>query len=125
MDATFIKASVTLGAVGAWASLSPPCKELQCDLIATVEFHESRYVLMLIRANLSHFGSFEDRRMDNVRLQEQLEDIDTLLHDLVEVTNALQDLSSLPIERVMSVNADIASLKVMRASLARQIYNHH
>jgi hypothetical protein len=63
--------------------------------------------------------------MDDAHLQEQLRDIDTLLYGLVEVTNALQDLHSLPLERMMSVSADIASLKVMRASLARQIYNHH
>jgi hypothetical protein len=63
--------------------------------------------------------------MDDAHLQEQLEDIDTLLHGLVEITNVLQDLDSLPIERVMSVNADLASLKVRRASLARQIYNRH
>jgi hypothetical protein len=63
--------------------------------------------------------------MDDAHLQEQLEDIDTLLHGLVEITNAFQNLDSLPIERVTSVNMDIASLKAMRASLARQIYNHH
>jgi hypothetical protein len=63
--------------------------------------------------------------MDDAHLQEQLEDIDTLLHGLVEITNSLQDLDDLPTERVMSVNADIASLKVIRASLARQIYNQH
>ena len=63
--------------------------------------------------------------MDDAHLQEQLDDIDNLLHGLVEITNVLQDLDSLSIERIMSVNADIASLKVKRASLARQIYNHH
>lgn len=61
--------------------------------------------------------------MDDAHLQEQLQD-DDLLHGLVEITNA-QDLDSLPVERVMSVNTEIALLKVMRASLARQIYNHH
>ena len=61
--------------------------------------------------------------MDDAHLQEQLEDIDSLLHGLVEITNA-QNLDSLPIERVISVNTDMASLKAMRASLARQIYNH-
>lgn len=63
--------------------------------------------------------------MDDAHLQEQLDDIDNLLHGLVEITNALPHLDSLPVERVMSVNTDIASLKAMRASLARQIYNHH
>lgn len=62
--------------------------------------------------------------MDDAHLQKQLEDIDNLLHALVAITNA-QDLDSLPVERVMSVNTDMASLKVIRASLARQIYNHH
>jgi hypothetical protein len=60
--------------------------------------------------------------MDDAHLQEQLESIDTLLHGLVEVTNTLLELDSVP---TASVNADIAALKVMRASLARQIYNHH
>jgi hypothetical protein len=63
--------------------------------------------------------------MDDAHLQEQLEDIDNLLHGLVEITNTFQDLDSLPIGRVMCMNADITSLKVMRASLARQIYKHH
>jgi hypothetical protein len=42
----------------------------------------------------------------------------------VEITNA-QDLDSLSVERMMSVNTAMASLKVIRAALARQIYNHH
>lgn len=62
--------------------------------------------------------------MDDAHLQEQLEDIGNLLHGLVEITNA-QDLDSLSVERMMSVNTAMASLKVIRAALARQIYNHH
>jgi len=63
--------------------------------------------------------------MKDAHLQKQLENIDTLLHGLVEITNAFQKLDSLPIERVMSVNADMVSLKALRTSLARHIYHHH
>jgi hypothetical protein len=63
--------------------------------------------------------------MEDPHLQEQLEDIDTLLHGLVEVTNTLWNLDSLTAERVQSVNADIASLKALRVSLAREVYRQH
>jgi hypothetical protein len=63
--------------------------------------------------------------MEDPHLQEQFEKIDTLLHGLVEVTNTLRDLDGLPAERVRSVNANIASLQALRASLAREVYRQH
>jgi hypothetical protein len=63
--------------------------------------------------------------MEDPHLQEQFEKIDKLLHGLVEVTNTLRDLDGLPAERVRSVNANIASLQALRASLAREVYRQH
>lgn len=60
--------------------------------------------------------------MADPHLQEQFENIDTLLHGLVEVTNTLRELDRLPAEQVRSVNANIASLKALRTSLARTVY---
>ena len=60
--------------------------------------------------------------MDNAHLQERLKDIDTLLHGVLKDTNSFQALDGLPVEHVVSVHSNIASLKAMRATLAREIY---
>ena len=59
--------------------------------------------------------------MDDDCLQRRIKEIDTLIHGLVEVTSTLGD--SAKVKRALpSVSADMASLRIMRALLAREVY---
>ena len=61
--------------------------------------------------------------MDDDCLQRRIKEIDTLIHGLVEVTSNLGE--SVKAKRAWllpSVSADMASLRVMRALLAQEVY---